>query len=985
METSGFREETGLSSLSRYEEAVRHAPENAENLLHYGKALWAEGIFEGAETILKRAFDLAPGPQTAGILADFHLDRGLPFSAVRVLERLNASGFGDEASRSRLTDLKKQFPPRRVTFYIPCYNQEKYIEGCILGIRAQSYPVGEIFVVDDGSTDRSIDIAGRYEGVRIIRHPQNMGLAAARNTAIREAEGEFLASVDTDAVADESWLERLMPHFSDPKIAGVGGKLIEAHSVGVTDRWRQIHMKQHWGDTGGFTLPEGFLFGSGAVFRIDALRKVGGYDEALRSNGEDCSISSKLMEKEWKLYYEPLAVARHLRRDDLAGVVSTHWRYLNPFMEQKRQYAVFEMMSEKVDFNIRKSSEWLNLDLAGKRYQLLYPSFIVPFRFTLLDVRHMFRHSVYPARVIGDTLAAVLAAMRCLVHASPNLSPALKTMVLDDLGGVVDVPFDDGTLDRLFSDPPVGLDERGVQRAMVRVGSLLPSAEMKFVFHVAARIHAFLDGVGELISKMVETSRRRIAYEEKRSREVFAGPRVALLNPPWKADGRLGVRAGSRWPFTSDVGDRPSPDYLPFPFFLAYATAKLKEAGFDAVIVDAVAEGLSDEEFFERVAGFAPDLIVIECSTPSIGLDTAYGRRLKLRLPHAHITFAGTHVTALGKEFLARNPFVDSVIQGEYEEAVLLMAESIKESEGLDGLKGILFRDAEGNIAGSGSRTPQVDISALPLPERLTLPIYSYFDGFAGMPFPNVQMHASRGCPFGCIFCVWPQILYGSPKYRVRDPLSVVDEMEMLIRDYGFKAVYFDDDTFNIGKERMIQICSEIRRRNIRTPWAAMARADTSDFETFRAMKDAGICAIKFGVESGVQDMVNRAGKGLDLARVEESVGWCRTLQIPVHLTFTFGLPGETHETVKETVAYALKLNPNSAQFSLTTPFPGTKYFHMLKEKGHLLSEDWSRYDGARYSVVRGEALSREDLRAILAEAERIWGEHTAKRGVRRN
>jgi radical SAM superfamily enzyme YgiQ (UPF0313 family) len=155
-----------------------------------------------------------------------------------------------------------------------------------------------------------------------------------------------------------------------------------------------------------------------------------------------------------------------------------------------------------------------------------------------------------------------------------------------------------------------------------------------------------------------------------------------------------------------------------------------------------------------------------------------------------------------------------------------------------------------------------------------------------------------------------------------------------------------------------------------------MARADTSDFETLQAMKIAGMVGIKFGVESGVQELVDRAGKGLELAKVEKAVGWCRDLGIQTHLTFTFGLPGETHQTIRQTIDFAKRMNPNSIQFSITTPFPGTKYFSWLKESGNLLSEEWDRFDGAQYTVIRTDALTQEDLQAALKMANSEYFRH---------
>jgi len=244
--------------------------------------------------------------------------------------------------------------------------------------------------------------------------------------------------------------------------------------------------------------------------------------------------------------------------------------------------------------------------------------------------------------------------------------------------------------------------------------------------------------------------------------------------------------------------------------------------------------------------------------------------------------------------------------------------------------------------------------------ERLTLPMYNYFDSFANaMPWPNAQRHASRGCPLKCIFCVWPQMVYDGQQYRTRDNADIVAEMEWLLDQYGFQAIYFDDDTFNIDNERIIDLCDRIGASpTINVPLCAMGRADTSSQEAFEAMKRAGLVGRKFGVETGDVEMMTRIKKHLDLGRVKTTVETCRELAIGVHLTFSFGGLGETHESAQRTIDLALELNPDTVQVSLVTPFPGTAMFEQAIAKGTLLTTDWSQFDGARYTVVKGEDLS---------------------------
>nr|MBC8263824.1 radical SAM protein [Anaerolineales bacterium] len=181
------------------------------------------------------------------------------------------------------------------------------------------------------------------------------------------------------------------------------------------------------------------------------------------------------------------------------------------------------------------------------------------------------------------------------------------------------------------------------------------------------------------------------------------------------------------------------------------------------------------------------------------------------------------------------------------------------------------------------------------------------------------------------------------------------------------------DDTFDIGKPRILKLCNEIKRRNLSLPWTAMARADTADREMLEAMAGAGLYAIKYGVESGVQELVDAADKSLNLNRVKETVRITKDLGVKVHLTFTLGLPGETEETIQRTLDFATEVDPDSMQFSIATPYPGTTYYDMAQESGMLVAESWIDFDGADRAVLHTEALSPEKLEAALRRARRQW------------
>jgi radical SAM superfamily enzyme YgiQ (UPF0313 family) len=347
------------------------------------------------------------------------------------------------------------------------------------------------------------------------------------------------------------------------------------------------------------------------------------------------------------------------------------------------------------------------------------------------------------------------------------------------------------------------------------------------------------------------------------------------------------------------------------------------------------------------------------------------------------IAFAGAHKEMYDPRFLHVHGDVDYVLIGEYEITLLDLLQRLSEGRSLEKVPGMIFRDRGGGVVQNPPRPLEMDLDKFPWPAREYLPMHNYMDTPGGIPTPSLQLWASRGCPFKCIFCAWPQIIYGGSHYRVRSPKDVVDELEWCVKEYEFKSFYFDDDTFNIGKPRILALSKEIKDRKINLPWAVMARADTMDREMLLAMKEAGLYALKYGVESGSQKLVSDACKGLSLENVREAVRLTRELGIKYHLTFMFGLPGETWETVRETIRFALEMDPDSIQFSITTPFPGSRFYEMMEEKGFLLSKDFNEYDGYNRAVIRTESMTASELEQALRLAQREYSRHRIVKDIR--
>ena len=269
-----------------------------------------------------------------------------------------------------------------VSLYIPCYNASQYIEKCLESILQQNYPIKEILIVDDGSTDNTLEIIKKQSKLRIVQHNDNKGLGTARNTAFQNLQTEFIANIDADCVADKDWLVRLMENFTSEKIAGVGGKLVDINKSSIPDYWRLVHMKQDWGNEK-ITNPE-WLFGHSAVFRKSAWVSVQGYQEKFRTNYEDLDFSRRLKEKGYTLLYEPNAIVNHLRKDTVSSVLKTRWAWTA--LGVHGNITSMEII-KNIGRNFGRSFKYFSQDLSHGRFSLLGLDFALGFYSSYADLR----------------------------------------------------------------------------------------------------------------------------------------------------------------------------------------------------------------------------------------------------------------------------------------------------------------------------------------------------------------------------------------------------------------------------------------------------------------------------------------------------------------------------------------------------------------------------------------------------------------------
>jgi len=413
---------------------------------------------------------------------------------------------------------------------------------------------------------------------------------------------------------------------------------------------------------------------------------------------------------------------------------------------------------------------------------------------------------------------------------------------------------------------------------------------------------------------------------------------VLIANPPWPGEG-FGARSDVRWPH------KRSDKFIEYPIYLAYLVAIVREIGQQPVFLDAILEELGIEDFARRVEEIAPDLAILECSTPSIDYDLESVSALKRRVGNLKTVLIGSHPTVYHRQIMEENPDVDAICRGEFDFTVRDLVRAAAAGSSWSEVAGLTWR--EGAVVRVNPDRPLIeDLDRIPFPARDLVSSPFYRQGTFRGKRPTTVV-TSRGCPFRCTYCLWPSTLYGH-KFRPRSAGNVVDELEEAVNRYGVDEVYFDDDSMALDRDRMLEICRLIVERGLKFEWISQCRVDSMDEEVLRAMKRAGCRYIRFGVESGSPKMLKLMKKGITTERVLETFRLAGKVGIRTQAFFLFGIPGETWETVEETIEFAKRLRPGSAQFAVAIPHPGTELFRTATEQGWIHYEKWEDFSSCR-------------------------------------
>jgi hopanoid biosynthesis associated radical SAM protein HpnJ len=419
--------------------------------------------------------------------------------------------------------------------------------------------------------------------------------------------------------------------------------------------------------------------------------------------------------------------------------------------------------------------------------------------------------------------------------------------------------------------------------------------------------------------------------------------KTLLLNPPSYDDFDGG--AGSRYQATREVWS------FWYPTWLCYPAAMIPGAR----VLDAPPEGLDQKRTVTIAQAY--DLVVVHTSTPSFHMDVETALMIKDANPRCTVAFVGGHVTAEPEQSLRIAPAIDVIARKEFDYAIRDLA------AGRDwaSIPGISYR-RNGAVAHNPEPLPltREQLDALPFVTQVyhrDLDYLKYNSPYC--QYPYVSLYTGRGCPARCTFCLWPQVTTGH-SYRTRSPENVVEEIKEMPRLFPkMKEIFFDDDTFTADPPRARRLAELFKPLGL--CWSTNSRANV-DRDTLRVLKDGGLRLFVVGYESGNEQILKNIRKGVSVERARRFTKDCHDLGILIHGTFIVGLPGETRQSIEDSIRFAREMNPETIQVSLASPYPGTHFYDYVRDNGFLVEDVYNDASGYQRCTVGYPGLSAEEI-----------------------
>ena len=412
------------------------------------------------------------------------------------------------------------------------------------------------------------------------------------------------------------------------------------------------------------------------------------------------------------------------------------------------------------------------------------------------------------------------------------------------------------------------------------------------------------------------------------------------------------------------ISETPSP-----PLGLAYLGAALEKAGVQIKILDYVVYPYQRDGLEAVLKKFKPH--VAGATAVSMTFDHAKQILYDVKTidPEILTVMGGPHITFCAQETLKSVAELDAVVIGEGEETIVELIRALQCGRDLGSVNGIAYR-VDSKILTTARRKWIKNLDALPFPARHLLPLGRY--RALGMP---ISMTTSRGCPYKCIFCVGRKMVGARVRYHSAD--RVAAELQYLA-SLKFHQINIADDLFTANQKRCLAVCQKILDKKLVVNWTSFARVDTVSETLLSGMKAAGCTAVSFGIESANPGILKTIKKGITLEQIRNAVRMCRRAGIRAFASFILGLPGETPQTIKETLDFAANLQPEGLAygFHILAPFPGTEVREQADRLGiRILTDEWSKYDANR-AVVETASANHRMLEAVVGDWENQFNQY---------
>lgn len=406
--------------------------------------------------------------------------------------------------------------------------------------------------------------------------------------------------------------------------------------------------------------------------------------------------------------------------------------------------------------------------------------------------------------------------------------------------------------------------------------------------------------------------------------------KILLVIPPLLKEDRYGRDLEKAGPTSEPLG-------------LAYIAAYLERKNYSVTILDTLALNWDKTKVESYLKENHFEIIGVQILTPMYIRAQEILKIIKRVSPESRIVCGGAHVTIMPESTMKENIEIDYGIIGDGEETMAEFVDAITNNKPLEHIKGIIYRASNGELKRTPARDFKDNLDEFPLPARHLLPMDKYKPSVTYYRrLPSYIMITSRGCPYQCSYCC----RIAGKKFRSHSLQRVFDEIDILINKYHAKEIIFRDDSFTLNNKFVVELCNEMIKNGYhkRIKWTCMTRVNLVTYDLLRLMKKAGCWSIHYGVESGNQRLLDIINKGITLEDSKNALNWTRKAGIETKAFFMLGLPTETKGESIKTINFAKEIDPDWAQFTITTPYPGTELYEMAKKKGYIKSFKWEHY-----------------------------------------